>query len=51
MIETIDKAIKDLAKKIDGDIKADEALKYTQAALNLAHVKVNIAAYNRESKE
>lgn len=31
-------AIKLLAEKIVGEIKADDALKYTQAALNLAHV-------------
>ena len=34
----IDKAIKELAQKITNDVKADEALKFTQAALNLAHV-------------
>jgi hypothetical protein len=34
----IEKAIEVLAKKITADVKADDALKYTQAALNLAHV-------------
>ena len=34
----IENAIKLLAQKITGDVKADEALKFTQAALNLAHV-------------
>jgi len=34
----IKNAIKLLAQKITGDVKADEALKFTQAALNLAHV-------------
>jgi hypothetical protein len=35
-------AIKLLAQKINSDIKADDALKYTQAALNLAHVTATI---------
>ncbi len=39
MDEKIDKAIEILAGKIIQPIKPDEALKYTQAALNLAHVK------------
>ena len=38
MENAIETAIKLLAEKIVGDIKADDALKYTQAALNLAHV-------------
>lgn len=33
----IEKAIKYLAVKITGDIKGDEAMKLSQAALNLAH--------------
>ena len=33
----IENAIKLLAKKIASDMKADDALKFTQAALNLAH--------------
>lgn len=31
-------AIKLLAERITSDVKADDALKFTQAALNLAHV-------------
>ena len=38
----IEAAINLLAGKITGDIKADDALKYTQAALNLAHVKATL---------
>jgi len=34
----IENAIEILAKLIVKDIKADDALKFTQAALNLAHV-------------
>ena len=35
--EKLIKAIEVLADKITGDIKADDALKYTQAANNLAN--------------
>lgn len=38
MENAINTAIKLLAEKVTGDVKADDALKYTQAALNLAHV-------------
>jgi hypothetical protein len=38
MSNKIETAIETLTAKIKGDIKPDEALKYTQAALNLAHV-------------
>jgi hypothetical protein len=38
METAIEAAIKFLAKKIVGEVKADDALKFTQAALNLAHV-------------
>ena len=38
MKEKIDEAIELLAGKITGDIKSEDALRYTQAALNLAHV-------------
>jgi hypothetical protein len=37
-IESIEKSIILLTEKISKDIKADDALKYTQSALNLAHV-------------
>ena len=39
MKEVIEKAIKTLAGKITTESKADDALKFTQAALNLAHVQ------------
>jgi hypothetical protein len=38
MEETIKAAIKLLAEKITKDVKPDDALRFTQAALNLAHV-------------
>jgi len=39
MASEIENAIKLLAEKITGDVKSEDALRYTQAALNLAHVK------------
>lgn len=39
MEEKIDKAILILAEKIVQPVRPEDALKYTQAALNLAHVK------------
>lgn len=35
--DKLEKAIESLADKITGDVKADDALKFTQAALNAAH--------------
>jgi hypothetical protein len=41
MLSEIEKAIKIiLTQKITEDVKADDALKFTQAVLNLAHAKV-----------
>jgi hypothetical protein len=37
--EKLVEAIEVLAGKITDDIKADDALKYTQAALNAAHAR------------
>jgi len=39
MDEKIDTAISNLVTMVRTNIKADEALKFTQAALNLAHAK------------
>ena len=39
MKEVIEKAIQFLASKIVEGVSADDALKYTQAALNLANTK------------
>lgn len=38
-----EKAIKTLTEKITGDVKADDALKYTQSVLNLAHAEATLA--------
>ena len=43
MKDDIDTAIKLLAKRIDNNSSPDEALKFTQAALNLAHVVGTLA--------
>jgi hypothetical protein len=43
METAIEKAIKLLAEKITGAVKSDDALKFTQAALNLAHTAATIA--------
>lgn len=39
MDEKIDTAISNLVAMVRANIKAEEALKFTQAALNLAHAK------------
>ena len=38
MKEAIEKAVEFLAGKITGDIKSEDALRFTQSALNLEHV-------------
>lgn len=38
----IETAINLLAGKITSDVKPDDALKYTQSALNLAHVEATL---------
>jgi len=38
MKEAIEKAVQLLAEKINKEVKSDDALKFTQAALNLEHV-------------
>jgi len=38
----IERAIKLLAEKITSKTTPDEALKFSQAALNLAHTRINI---------
>ena len=38
VIEKIEKAIECLAGEITSEVKSEDALRFTQAALNLAHV-------------
>lgn len=47
----IENAINLLAKKIDESVKSDDALKFTQAALNLAHTDQVIKTTERLSKQ
>jgi hypothetical protein len=51
LIDDINKAIESLAKKVSGETKPDDALKLTQAALNLAHVKLGTAEYEQRKKK
>ena len=48
MDEKLEKAIDNLLAQIRTNIKADEVLKYTQAALNLAHAKQILDAGKRK---
>ncbi len=48
-IKEIDRAIMVLVDKITGPVTPDEALKYTQAALNLAHVRGMLVAEHWEN--
>ena len=38
MKEAIENAVKLLAKKINAEVKSEDALRFTQSALNLEHV-------------
>ncbi|MCK5609986.1 hypothetical protein KAR91_49390 [Candidatus Pacearchaeota archaeon] len=49
MKEATEKAIKILADQVTKDMKSEDALRYTQAALNLAHVlSVHTDTKNKE---
>ena len=48
--EKLVRAIEVLSDKITGDIKADDALKYTQAALNAAHT-MQVMAQTKQTKK
>ncbi len=47
MYDEIEKSIKSLAKKSDSDTEND-ALKFSQAALNLAHTLATLVAARKE---
>ena len=51
MDEKIDKAVEVLTGKIVQSVQPDQALKFTQAALNLAHVKAIYAEANAGKKK
>ena len=43
-------AIKVLAEKVTAEMKADDAMKFTQAALNLSHVLATLDNIQRQQK-
>ena len=49
MKSKLEAAIEVLAGKIQGNVRSDDALKYTQAALNLAHAIATTEANAREA--
>lgn len=49
MESEIEAAIKLLATKITSTVRSDDALRYTQAALNLAHVLLCLKPEKKES--
>ena len=52
MKELLEKGIKVLLQEMRPGVKADDALKFTQAALNMAHIMHNLDKINflKESK-
>ena len=50
MEEKIDKAIDTALSQVRTNLKPDEALKQTQAVLNLMHAKLQWVSVERESK-
>lgn len=50
MDEKIDRAIENVVAMVRANVKADEALKFTQAALNLAHAKMILEGKSPRSK-
>lgn len=51
MKDDIEKAAKSVASKITDDIGHDEALKYSQAMLNLTHALSTLAGIERAEKQ
>ncbi len=51
MDEKLDQAIEILAGKIVQSVQPDQALKFTQASLNLAHVKSILAEEAKSSRK
>lgn len=50
MDEKIDTAIQNVLAMIRPNVKLDEALKFSQAALNLAHTKAQLETLTKGSK-
>lgn len=49
-MDEIERAIDVLAKKVTPAVQPDQALKFTQAALNLAHVKALLEGMDEARK-
>lgn len=47
----IEKAMKVLAKKVTNETKPEEALKYSQSVLNLAHARAVTMDVNKREKD
>jgi hypothetical protein len=43
----VEKAIKLLAEKVNSQVKSEDALRFTQAALNFAHVLATLKALEK----
>ena len=50
MHEKLDKAIEKMTEMVAANAQADNAIKFSQAALNLAHAKQILEAVNKTSK-
>lgn len=51
MKDVIEKAVKLLAGKITADVKSEDALRFTQAALNLEHVLATKSNIEQQEKK
>lgn len=49
MDEKFDKAIENVLAMVRANCKPEDAMKFTQSALNLAHAKVTLAGYERHA--
>lgn len=48
MKESVEKSIKLLAEKITDNIKSEDAIRFSQSALNLAHILATLNLHNKE---
>lgn len=49
MDKAVDTALTNVLARIRPNMQADEAMKFTQSALNLAHVAMNLATLDAEA--
>ena len=50
MQDELDKALRNVLSMVRANCKADDALKFTQSAVNLAHAKVQLATLERGTR-